>query len=47
MNESEKKEDVLQEIPYYSELTDNEKFILKATIKNILSQYVSTRTNCA
>ncbi|MDE6777479.1 MAG: hypothetical protein K2J25_06000 [Oscillospiraceae bacterium] len=46
MNENKKKEDILQEIPHYSELTDNEKFILKATIKNILSQHVSA-TNCA
>ncbi|MDE5737574.1 MAG: hypothetical protein K2O52_07675 [Oscillospiraceae bacterium] len=46
MNENKKKEDVLQEIPHYSELTDNEKFILATTIKNILLQNVST-TNCA
>ncbi|MDE5769288.1 MAG: hypothetical protein K2H82_07885 [Oscillospiraceae bacterium] len=47
MNENEKKEEVLQEIPQYTELTDNEKFILRATIKSILSQYDSTVTNCA
>ncbi|MDE6708427.1 MAG: hypothetical protein K2O52_02555 [Oscillospiraceae bacterium] len=46
MNENENKEDVLQEVPHYSELTDNEKFILTATIENILLQNVST-TNCA